>query len=109
MMKECIGGKPMSKSNEKMEWSGRIVAVQPRIRLMRSFDQRSHNYLGYALRVAGVIGDEPGEFITSGIKILKDAEDAPPAGPPFQGVPPDLETYRSRGHRRLDPLPPGTG
>ena len=131
----------MSKSNEKMEWSGRIVAVQPRIRLMRSFDQRSHNYLGYALRVAGSIGDEPGEFIVavgkaahkkhqfrvgmevhalaapvpdarletagfykaSGIKILNDSEDALPAGPPFQGVPPDLDTYRSRGHRRLDP------
>ena len=131
----------MSKSREKMEWSGHIVAVQPRIRLMRSFDQRSHNYLGYALRVAGFIGDEPGELIvavgkaahkkhqfrvgmevyalaapvpdarletagfykTSGIKILNDPEDAPPDGPPFQGVPPDLDTYRSRGHRRLDP------
>ena len=26
----------------------------------------------------------------------------PPAGPPFHGELPDLETYRSRGHRRLD-------
>ncbi|HQP29438.1 MAG TPA: hypothetical protein PLD71_09455 [Syntrophales bacterium] len=26
----------------------------------------------------------------------------PPADPPFHGVPPDLETCRGRGHRRLD-------
>jgi hypothetical protein len=107
---------------------------------MRSFDERSHSYLGYVLRVDGIIADEPGEFIiaigkaaqakhrfqagmevsgqavpfpdprletagffkASGLKILKDAEGGPPTGPPFNGVPPDLETYRSRGHRRLD-------
>ena len=123
-----------------MEWSGRILAVQPRIRLMRSFDERSHSYPGYVLRVEGTIGDEPGEFIialgkaaqakhsfrvgmegsglavpvpdprletagfykASGFKILKDAAGDPPARPPFHGVPPDLETYRSRGRRRLD-------
>lgn len=37
--------------------------MQPRIRLSRSFDQRSHTYLGYALRVRGNIGSEPKEFI----------------------------------------------
>ncbi len=127
-------------NKEKVAWSGRIVSIQPRIRLMRSFDERSHSYLGYVLRVEGTIGDEPGEFQValgkaaqakhrfragmeasgqavpvsdprletaefykvSGLKILKDAEGDPPAGPPFHGVPPDLETYRSRGHRRLD-------
>ncbi|MBN1817849.1 MAG: hypothetical protein JW828_10845, partial [Sedimentisphaerales bacterium] len=47
----------------KTGWSGRITAVQPRIRLMRSFDERSHSYLGYVLRVEGTIGDEPGEFL----------------------------------------------
>ncbi len=142
----------MTKANiEKTAWSGRIVSVQPRIRLMRSFDERSHSYLGYVLRVEGTIGDEPaclcrdrhgrqnefqialgkaaqakhrfqagmeisgqavpvpdpqletaGFYKASGLKILKDAGDDPPAGPPFHGVPPDLETYRSRGHRRLD-------
>lgn len=46
----------------KIEWLGRIQAVQPRIRLMRSFDERSHSYLGYVLRNEGTIGDEPGEF-----------------------------------------------
>jgi hypothetical protein len=41
-------------------------------------------------------------YKTSGIKVVKNAEDRPSAGPPFHGVPPDLETYRSRGHRRLN-------
>jgi len=127
-------------SVNKITWSGRIVAVQPRIRLMRSFDERHHSYQGYVLRVDGTCGNENGEFQisvgkaaqakhrfsagmeasgqavpvpdprlettgfykASGLKILKDAEDDPPGGPLFHGVPPDLETYRSRGHRRLD-------
>lgn len=42
------------KSNAgKIVWCGRIVAVQPRIRLMRSFDQRQHSYQGYVLCVDG--------------------------------------------------------
>lgn len=107
---------------------------------MRSFDQRSHSYLGYVLRIDGTCGVQTGEFLiavgegahekcrfqtgtviegqsvrvddprketadfykTSGIKPIKAAEGDGPAGPPFQSVPPDLETYRSRGHRRLD-------
>ena len=43
-------------------WSGRIVAVQPRIRLMRSFDQRQHSYQGYVLRVNGTCWDDTCEF-----------------------------------------------
>ena len=31
--------------------TGRVLAVQPRIRLLRSFDQRQHNYPGYALLI----------------------------------------------------------
>ena len=125
---------------DKVAWSGRLVAVQPRIRLMRSFDERHHSYLGYVLRVDGMCGDEAGKFMiavgkgvhekyqfrvgmelsglsvlvddprletagyykTSRIKIKIDTEDTPPKGPPFLGVPPDLPTYRERGHRRLD-------
>ena len=124
----------------KITWSGRVAAVQPRIRLARSFDERSHGYLGYVLRIDGACGGEASEFLvavgeaahkkhrfqtgmeligcsvpvedprketaalykTSGIKIVKNAEGETPAGPPFLGVPPDLETYRARGHRRLD-------
>jgi len=126
---------------DKIEWSGRIVAVQPRIRLMRSFDERHHSYQGYVLHVDGTCGGQTGEFLiavgegaherhrfqtgmemkgqslpvddlrketaalykTSGIKVVKNAEGEASAGPPFVGMPPDLETYRSRGHRRLDP------
>ena len=124
----------------RLAWSGRVVAVQPRIRLMRSFDQRHHSYQGYVLRIDGTCGDHAGEFLiavgkgahekhrfcvgmdlsgfsipvddprletagfykTSGIKICKEAETGTSGTPPFQGVPPRLETYRSRGHRRLD-------
>lgn len=129
-----------SSSAEKVAWSGRLVGVQPRIRLLRSFDQRQHSYQGYVLRVQGTCGEETGEFLiavgkgahekhrfqagvelsgqsvsvddprleaagfykTSGLKVVKDAEGDPPAWPPFLGVPPDLQTYRARGHRRLD-------
>jgi len=127
-------------SMDKVTWSGRIVAVQPRIRLTRSFDQRSHSYLGFVLRVDGICGGEAGEFLiavgegahekhrlqagievkgqsaavddprketavlykTSGLKVVKAAQGEVPSGPPFLGVPPDLGTYRSRGHRRMD-------
>jgi hypothetical protein len=127
-------------SIDKVAWSGRVVAVQPRIRLMRSFDERHHSYQGYVLRVNGTCGDGPGEFQiavgkaahekhqfrarmevsglaipvtdprletagfykTSGLKVVKGIEDGTHAGAPFHGVPPDLETYRNRGHRRLD-------
>lgn len=125
---------------DKVLWSGRIVSVQPRIRLTRSFDERSHSYLGYALCTDGTCSGEPGEFLiavgeaahekhrfqtgmelsgysvlvedprketaalykTSGLKVVRNAEGETHAGPPFLGVPPNLETYRSRGHRRLD-------
>lgn len=129
-----------SSGAEKITWAGRLVGVQPRIRLLRSFDERQHSYQGYVLRVDGTCGEETGEFLiavgkgahekhrfragmelsgqsvpvddprleaagfykTSGLKVGKDAEGEPPAGPPFLGVPPDLPTYRARGHRRLD-------
>ena len=125
---------------EKVTWSGRVVAVQPRIRLTRSFDERSHSYLGHVLRIDGTCGGQAGEFLiavgeaahekhrfqtgmelsgysvpvedprketaalykTSGLKVVRNAEGETPAGPPFRGVPPNLGTYRSRGHRRLD-------
>ena len=41
---------------EKIGWRGEIVGVQPRIRLLRSFDQRSHTYLGYVLQIRGEVG-----------------------------------------------------
>jgi hypothetical protein len=39
-----------------------VISVQPRIRLQRSFDQRSHSYLGYVLRMRGEVGEEHRNF-----------------------------------------------
>lgn len=127
-------------STEKVTWAGRIVAVQPRIRLLRSYNERNHNYPGYVLDIEGTAGDDAGEFRVavgkgaqakhrfrvgmeasgqavpvpdprletagyykaSGLKVLAEAGGDSPPGPPFHGEPPDLETYRDRGHRRLD-------
>jgi hypothetical protein len=51
--------------SSKVEWQGEVLSVQPRIRLLRSFDERSHSYLGYVLRVRGTRGVEPGEFVVA--------------------------------------------
>jgi hypothetical protein len=48
--------------SEKLSWQGKVISVQPRIRLTRSFDERSHTYLGYALRIQGVVGGQSREF-----------------------------------------------
>lgn len=53
----------MGDSSDKTAWQGALLSVQPRIRLTRSFDQRSHAYLGYALKVRGTIGSEAREFL----------------------------------------------
>lgn len=47
----------------KISWIGLLGSVQPRIRLTRSFDQRSHTYQGYVIRVDGTIGHEVREFM----------------------------------------------
>lgn len=44
---------------KKIEWRGEVISVQPRFRLGRSFDQRHHEYVGYALRVRGEIDGRP--------------------------------------------------
>ena len=48
---------------KKLSFEGEVLAVQPRIRLTRSFDESSHSYLGYVLRVAGFMDDQKGEFL----------------------------------------------
>jgi len=40
---------------DKLIFAGTVLSIQPRIRLMRSFDQREHSYLGYSLRIDGTI------------------------------------------------------
>ena len=121
-------------------WEGRIVCVQPRIRLWRSFNERAHTYLGYCLHVQGSLAGEAAEFTigigkaaqdtnrfkvgdivegeseivpdprrepveyykTHKLRIIESTEETETSCPPWLGVPPDLPTYRERGHRRLD-------
>lgn len=127
--------------SSKLAWSGEVVSVQPRIRLIRSFDERSHAYLGFALLIKGEAGGAAREFSVgigpaaqtkhafragdrvrglavpvadertepvdlykaSALEVLSRAPLVPIEGPPWRGVPPPLEGYRARGHRRLDP------
>lgn len=129
----------MTETLEKLEWQGQVAAVQPRIRLMRSFDERSHSYLGYLLRVRGSIEDELREltiavgkaahrkhrfragdqvsgravpvadprletadlYKASALRVLARGHQPTEDRPPFLSVPPALEVYRKRGHRRL--------
>lgn len=124
----------------KVRWNGEVISIQPRIRLTRSFDERSHSYLGYALRLRGTVGGEvreyslgvgpgaqvkhafrvgdrvsgeavavadarlePVEFYRASALARGERAAAPASGePPWRGPPLPLETYRSRGHRRLD-------
>jgi len=129
---------------DKSIFKGTITSIQPRIRLTRSFDEASHTYLGYALKIAGTIDNQ--ETISSnqnifsiGIgkaaqakfnfkvndiisgaclpvpdpdmepvdyykvsKLAKVAEgEQGSLSAPWELVPPELEVYRERGHRRL--------
>jgi len=124
----------------KTPWSGKVISVQPRIRLMRSFDQRSHSYLGYILQIQGIIGEAEsifvigigkgaqvkhqfrrGDFVSGKSEVVPDAQtevaeyyktselllitrevESRDSPPPWHGLPPELEIYRQRGHRRLD-------
>ncbi len=129
----------MSGGDSKIAWEGEVLSAQPRIRLTRSFDQRSHSYLGYVLRIRGALGGEAREFVialgkgahekhqfqsgdrvsglgmhtldtrletadlykVSKLKVIGRGHQRSDEPPPFLGVPPALEVYRERGHRRL--------
>lgn len=47
---------------DKLNFKGTITSIQPRIRLTRSFDEASHTYLGYAIKIAGTIYAEETTF-----------------------------------------------
>lgn len=57
---------------DKVSWRGEVLSVQPRIRLTRSFDERSHEYLGYSLRLYGKLGDEDRAFTVAVGKAAQD-------------------------------------
>lgn len=38
---------------DKIVFTGKIISIQPRISLTRSFDESSHTYLGYAIKLEG--------------------------------------------------------
>ena len=46
----------------KCSWQGRLLGVQPRIRLSRAFDQQHHSYLGYSLFLRGTVDGVEREF-----------------------------------------------
>lgn len=46
----------------KLKFYGKILGVQPRIRLIRSFDESSHNYLGYNMFLSGTLEGEEKDF-----------------------------------------------
>lgn len=123
----------------KLTWQGKITSVQPRIRLLRSFDQRHHTYLGYVLGIDGEVDDQQRAFSVAigkaaqakhllqvGMEVSGEGEPvadvrketadlykasklaAQPTNsslghvpPPWIDVPPSLDVYRQRGHRRL--------
>ncbi len=128
----------------KLSFDGTITSIQPRIRLTRSFDEASHTYLGYAIKITGTIDSQetiPSNQNTFSIGIGKAAQakfnfkvndiisgDCLPVpdpemeptdyykvsrlskisegeqgslSVPWELVPPELEVYRERGHRRL--------
>ncbi len=47
----------------QIPFSGIVLAVQPRVLLHRSFDQRHEEYLGYVLRVSGHLDGRPCAFL----------------------------------------------
>jgi len=105
--------------NEKTTWQGTLLAFQPRICLTRSFDQRHHSYLGYALQVQGTVGDVESEY-TVGIGKAAQAKHDFRAGDVVSGkaVPEadekteSVEFYKASGLKVIEraadvlPLPP---
>lgn len=47
---------------DKSTFKGKIISIQPRIRLLRSFDEASHTYLGYAITLEGEINNQHNTF-----------------------------------------------
>ena len=52
----------MRKAVDKIDWTGTVLGIQPRIRLTRSYDERMHSYLGYMLRLEGSVSSDEAKF-----------------------------------------------
>ncbi len=52
-------------ASEKIPWSGRLLSVQPRIRLQRSFDEFQHTYQGYVLGIEGTRAGKHRNFLVA--------------------------------------------
>ncbi len=74
--------------------------------------KKVHDRIGFSagMKLSGVSMPVPdprlevaGYYKTSGLKVLEAVKGRKSSGPPYHGAPPNLETYRNRGHRRLDP------
>jgi hypothetical protein len=133
---------------DKLTFNGTIISIQPRIRLIRSFDETSHSYLGFAIKLEGKVDHqldtiepvateksifsvgigkaahakhqfkvndvisgeclpvpdpdlEPVEYYkVSKLNVISQGTTTK-STPPWEQVPPELEIYRERGHRRL--------
>ena len=70
----------------KLRWRGVVRSIQPRIRLGRSFDERQHTYLGYALLLNGTIGEELQDSFLIGIGKAAQAKHGVRAGDEVMGV-----------------------
>ena len=46
----------------KLNFKGSITSIQLRIRLTRSFDEASHTYLGFAIKLAGTVDNQETTF-----------------------------------------------
>lgn len=124
---------------DKHIFTGTIISIQPRIRLTRSFDESSHTYLGYAIKLEGELNNTnttfsigigkaahakhqfkvndviSGECIpvpdpvtklteyykVSKLKLITRSTTITNTSSRWELVPPELEVYRERGHRRL--------
>lgn len=116
---------------EKQSFEGVLKAIQPRIRLNRSFDESWHSYLGYALTIAEAEGTSlsvgiseklqekhqlrVGMVVSGSCRAVEDAKLESvdyyrvtgfkvlddAGGGPLAQIPPPLCIYRERGSRRL--------
>jgi len=60
-VRKAIIGRPVT-NMDKHIFTGKVISIQPRIRLLRSFDEASHTYLGYAITLEGEINNHHTTF-----------------------------------------------